>query len=290
MAHIGWRLALGCCCLIGFSSCSGEPPPPQESLAPERILLVDDANVEVILEAPPKRILSLVPSATEILVALGRLDLLVGRTDFDLDDRVLGLPSVGGGLGPSMERVISLRPDLVIRFRGESDPATPQQLDARGIAHIAIRPDRVEDVQRIIGLLGSAVAAPEQADSLRAAIDTELTEVSRQVLGTARPKVVFLGGDPPSVAGPDTFLHELILLAGGENAFADLEALYAPISVEEILRRQVDLILTPEGTPVPQALRRIPIHRVPLTVLTPGIRVGASARILGAILHPGRFQ
>jgi iron complex transport system substrate-binding protein len=250
---------------------------------------VDDAGAEVVLEVPPTRILSLVPSATEILVALGQLDRLVGRTDFDVEGPVAALPSVGGGLGPSMERVVSLAPDLVIRFRAESDPATAQQLDARGIVHLAIRPDGIGDIRRIIRLLGSVVGTPSQADSLNAAIQAELDEVSTRVRGAARPRVAFLSGDPPSVAGPNTFLHELVERAGGVNAFADIGALYAQISVEEVLRREIDMILTPEGTPIPEALERITVRRVPLAVLTPGIHVGATARLLATLLHPERF-
>lgn len=251
---------------------------------------MDDAGAEVVLEALPTRILSLVPSATEILVALGQLDRLVGRTDFDLDGPVSALPSVGGGLGPSMERVVSLTPDLVIRFRGESDPTTAQQLDAQGIVHIAIRPDGIKDIRRIIGLLGSVVGVQSQADSLNAAIQAQLDEVSDLVGGITPPRVAFLGGNPPSVAGPNTFLHELVERAGGVNAFADIGTLYAPISIEDILRREIDLILTPEGTPIPEALEQITVHRVPLAVLTPGIHVGTSARLLATLLHPARFR
>jgi hypothetical protein len=73
------------------------------------------------------------------------------------------------------------------------------------------------------------------------------------------------------------------------NAFADIGALYAQISVEEVLRREIDMILTPEGTPIPEALERITVRRVPLAVLTPGIHVGATARLLATLLHPERF-
>ena len=99
------------------------------------------------------------------------------------------------------------------------------------------------------------VGEPERADSLRQAMDRELDLVSLGVAGAPRPRIVFLGGDPPSVAGPGTFLHELVEFAGGENAFADMEELYAPISLEEVLRRDVDLILAPEATPIPPGPR-----------------------------------
>jgi iron complex transport system substrate-binding protein len=238
------------------------------------------------LDVPPERILSLVPSATGILLALGQQEKLVGRTDYDMAPEVANLPSVGGGLGASVERIVMLDPDLVIHFRADSDPGTPRQLEAAGIAHLAIRPDRIEDVRRILRMIGSVVRESAQADSLVAALDAGLAEVSARVAQAPRPRVVLIGGDPPTVAGPGTFLHELVVIAGGENAFADVGELYAPVSLEEIIRRDVDLILAPETVRVPPALEGIPIRRIPLDVLTPGIEVTASARVLASLLHP----
>ena len=189
-----------------------------------------------------------------------------------------------------MERVVALEPDVVVRFRAESDPTTPRQLDARGIPHLAVRPDRVDDIRRIIGLLGSLSGEQTRADSLIDVMDRELEAVSEQVQGTLPLRIAFLGGDPPTVAGPDTFLHELVEVAGGVNAFADIRELYAVISLEEILRRDVDLILAPEATPIPSSLGRIEVRRVPLEVLTPGLRVAGSARVLAKLLHPDRFR
>ena len=282
---------LGCLLLFTQSACTPESPPEADSRGgAEPAGLIDDAGNVIVLEGSPQRIISLVPSATDILLALGQADRLVGRTDYDVGAEIEDLPSVGGGLRPSMEWVVSLEPDMVVRFRAESDHDTPRQLDAIGISHLAIRPDRVDDIRRIIGLLGSLVGEPVRADSLRAEMDRELETVSLRVQGADRPRIVFLGGDPPSVAGPGTFLHELVEFAGGENAFADIQELYAPTSLEEVLRRDVDLILAPEATPIPPALGRIQVHRIPLDVLKPGLQVGRSARVLAAILHPDRFR
>ena len=270
-------LAAGCGPGGGDGGASGSAP----------IRLVDDAGSEIELSAPPLRILSLVPSATEILLALGQEARLVGRTDYDTEDPVAHLPSVGGGLRPSIERIVALDPDLVVRFRAESDPATPRRLDASGIAHAAIRPDRIGDIGRIIRLLGTAVGEEARADSLRRATERDLDRASREG-GRRRPVRVALlvGGDPPTVAGPATFLSELLSAAGGSNAFPDLGELYAPISLEEILVREPDLILAPEGTPLPGPLAHIPLREFPLRVLTPGLQLGASVRLLSALLDP----
>jgi iron complex transport system substrate-binding protein len=273
--------------LFACVACEAPAPPPEPTPSEARsVRVIDDAGETLNLEEPPQRILSLVPSATGILLALGQRDRLVGRTDYDLAPEVADLPSVGGGLGASVERIVALNPDLVIHFRADSDPGTPRQLEAAGIPHLAIRPDRIEDIRRILRLIGTVVHEAARADSLVASLDSGLADVSERVAGTPRPRVVLIGGDPPTVAGSGTFLHELLGIAGGDNVFADVGELYAPVSLEEILRREADLILVPESVRVPPVLESIPVRRIPLDVLTPGLEVTTSARVLASILHP----
>jgi len=286
--------------LVGFlASCGGDGPVPGAGDAsPDApaahphfpVTVEDDEGRTVTLEHPPERIIALVPSATEALRAMGHQELLVGRTDFDRDPELAHLPSVGGGLEPSPERLIALEPDLVVRFAAESDRVTPVHLDRAGIAHLAIRPDRIRDIRRILRLLGEVTGHPDEARDLVEAMDRELDQVATQVRDAPRPRVAFLlGGDPPWLVGPGTFLHELLEVAGARNAFQDLEGNYAPVSVEEVVRREVELILALEGARVPGALSRLPLRRVPDRVQAPGHRVGESARTVARILHPELF-
>ena len=120
------------------------------------IILVDATGLEVTLEEPARRIISLVPSATQTLRALGAIHTVVGRTDFDLEHWVLDIPSVGGGLEPNFEDIIALEPDLVVRFAGDQDPQTKSRLDELKIPQIAVRPDRLTDLYSSITLLGKA--------------------------------------------------------------------------------------------------------------------------------------
>lgn len=229
----------------------------------------------------PRRVVSLVPAATEILLALGMRDRIVARNDFDGDASLQALPSVGGGLHPSMERLVAVGPDLVIRFEGEQDRATPSALDRAGIAHVGVRPDRIDDVRRIVLQLGGIMGVPERAEALVAELDRELDEVRAGAPRTDRPRVAFLlGGSPPWAVGPDTFLSELLEIAGGENVLADAGPLYGPVSVETILARRVDLVLIPEGSRLPVALEHLPVRRLPEAVQSPGLGLGASARAI----------
>ncbi len=231
------------------------------------------------------------PSATGVLLSIGAGDRLVGRTDFDTVPPLDTLPSVGGGLHPSLERLVSLRPDLVVRFAGQSDRRTPQRLDEIGIPHLAVRPDGIADVRRIVRLLGRAVGRTEAADSVIDAVDATLTAVAARVRSRPLRNVAFvLGGSPPWVAGPDTFIDELLTLAGGRNVFGDLDELYGPVSPEAFVARDIELVLAVEGADVRLPVEDLPIARVSPDIQTPGPDLGAAARELARILHPDAFR
>lgn len=254
------------------------------------VVVTDASNREVHFGSPPERIVSLVPSVTGILLALDAGDRLVGRTDYDTASAVAELPSVGGGLQPAVETLLVLDPDLVIRFAGQSDLATVRRLDASGIRHLAVRPDGIDDVLWSVRQLGRIVGRSTRARALSAEIEAGLEAVRARVRGLSRPKVAFVvGGTPPWVASSGTFVHELIGVAGGENAFADLDELYPVVSIEEFVAREIDLILTPPGVTVDRALRQIPRRTVPGELQRPGPDLHEVARELARILHPEAF-
>jgi iron complex transport system substrate-binding protein len=257
-----------------------------------RITLTDAAGVEHDIQAPPARIVSLVPSASAILVSLGATDRLAGRTDYDTVQALADVPSVGGGLQPNIEAIVSLRPDMVILFHGPSDVATPEALDRLGIAHYAVRPDGIEDVKRIILEMGALTGRGHAADSLVKRMDEQLADVAARVASFPPVRTAFImGGSPPFVAGPGTFIHELIRIAGGVNVFADLTDLYAPVSPEQIVTRGADVYLTLLGTQLdPTIVGRIPVRALGHGVQLPGPDLGAAARDVAWALHPEAFR
>jgi iron complex transport system substrate-binding protein len=297
-------------CLLGPLGCGGDgretaegsaPPThvsvPQasEGSSPDEIgypvFLEDAAGALLTFHEAPSRIVSLVPSATQILQALGAQDLLAGRTQYDTDAALAHLPSVGGGLDPSLEALVVLEPELVIRFAGESDTSTPARLDDLGIPHMAVRLDQVADVRAVLTQLGTVTGRWEAADELLARMDADLEEIREQVRGRAKPKVAYvLGGNPPWVAGPGTFIHELLTIAGGENVFSDLTVLYGPVSTEEFLVRPMDLLLAPEGSEVVLPERAPPVVRVSPSLELPGPALADAALELARILHPEVFR
>lgn len=246
---------------------------------------------EVGLELPPQRIISLIPSASEILHALGAGSLLVGRTDFDTTRILAHLPSVGGGLHPNLEAIVALEPDLVIRFAGDSDPTTPLRLDELGIPHIALRPDGIQDIRNSILTLGTLTQRVQEAETLLEGIDAILAEIRSRIGERAPIRVGYLlGGNPPWVAGPGSYIEELLELAGGVNVFSDLTGLYGPVNVEVFLVREIDLLLAPEGVEVAIPETAIRLRRVSPSLEIPGPNLAQDAWALARILHPEAFR
>jgi iron complex transport system substrate-binding protein len=282
--------------LVGCDAFPGEQPSAGvddagASRASYPLQLVDDAGMPHTFEAAPRRMVSLVPSATEALLAMDLADRLVGRTDYDRTPELADLPSVGGGLQPNLEVLVSLDLDLVIRFAGDSDLATAERLTELGIAHFAVQPDGIGDVLNIIRDLGEISDASDAADAMLREISDELTDVARRVSALPEPRVAYLlGGDPPWVAGPGTYIDELIAVAGGTNVFDDLGPLYAPVSMEALLDRDLDLILLSNGLTTPSPLAHVPSVVMPASVEIPGPGLGRAARDIARLIHPGAFD
>jgi len=215
----------------------------------------------------------------------------VGRTDYDTLSALDSLPTVGGGLGPSLERLLSLEPEVVIFFAGESDPTTAVRLRDFGISVFGIRPDGIADIRTIIRQLGTLTGRDNAADSLLAGMDATLADVRRRVETRPPLRVAYvLGGSPPWVAGGGSYIDELLSAAGGENVFADLGALYAPVSPEELLVRRIDLILAPRGSDLRLPDLHIPLRWVPSELELPGPGLAGWTLELARILHPEAFR
>lgn len=277
-----WVSALALLVLVACGEVPADSPPAA-------LEVVDIEGRTVALAAPARRVISLVPSITGTVLALGMGDRLVGRTDFDSDPAVADLPSVGGGLGPDLEAIAAVAPDLVIRFAGESDRSTPNRLDDLGIAHLAVRPDRIADVftsiEQVGALLGADAAAILLIDSLRADLDAIRAEVA------GRPTIraaYLMGGSPPWTTGAGSYIDELITLAGGENVFADLTGLYGAISPEVVATRDIDVILLAEGAEIDaRLLEGRTVRRIPSSVQIPGPRLAVAARTVADAIHGG---
>ncbi len=305
MSPIGRRaLAL---CALALPLAAGCREGARAEAAPAEasgVEVVDDAGRTVRLPRPARRIVALMPSGTQTLIAIGGRDRLAGRTDFDADPALRALPSVGGGLDPSLETLVSLRPDLVLGWELKDKPQLRDRLESLGIPVFALRMDDTTDVFRAIANLGRLTGLVRGADSLAASLRAELAAVRASVAGRPRPSVFYVSWyDPPMTAGPETFIGQAIDVAGGRNAFADVGQDWPTVSMEELVRRQPDFVVLPQGesgqgrleelrkAPGWRELRalREPGRAVVLPgelVNVPGPNLAEAARRLRDALHP----
>lgn len=219
----------------------------------------DDWGRPVPLAAPARRIVSLAPATTELVFALGLGDRLVGRTHWcDWPPAAKAVPDVGNGIEPNVEAVIARRPDLVLVYPSEANRQAVAQLDRLGIPAAALKQDGIADWRATVRWVARAAAVPERAESLLADFDRRLAAARRPTSSTGPRVFVAVGFNPPIAIGSGSFISELIALAGGRNAFGDLRAPSAVVSLEAVVARNPDLVLVLGPDSATRDLRRRP--------------------------------
>jgi iron complex transport system substrate-binding protein len=183
------------------------------------LTVTDQTGRRVVLPAPPGRIISLVPSVTEILFSIGAQDRLVGVTDFcDYPAEARRKPRVGGMLAPSLEGMVSLKPDLVVATIAGNRQETFEQLGRLKIPVYVVNPVTVADVLDLIARLGRLADRGDAADRTVTALRERMQAVAARVDGRPRPRVLYvLWPDPLIVPGRASLVSELIALAGGDS-------------------------------------------------------------------------
>lgn len=295
----GWR----CVATLAFVvACQGDQQTAGRDTAGATRALpsVDDAGDSLPPTARPTRIVSLNPATTEILFALGAGDRVVGRTHWDSwPPEVRDVPDLGDAIRPSVEAVISARPDLVILYAAGDNRDAAQALRAAGIPVMSFRTDLIEQFERTTLLLGNAVGEPARARIVVDSVRSTLERVRTATAGRSRPTVFMLSWEVPLMTiGKGSFLTELVEIAGGQNIFGDLDGPSPQVSFEEVLRRNPQYILgRPETVgklTASERWRTLPAVRdrrvlVSDTLLVgkPGVRLGEAAVSLARLFHPG---
>lgn len=285
------------------SPAGGSPTIPNPAVSTDTIRLLDDRGRTLHLEAPARRIVSLVPSLTELLFAIGAGDRVVGRTRFDENPpEAADIPSVGDGIRPAAELVAARRPDLVVVYAGPDNRRTVAELERIGLPVMAVRHDRISDLEQNLLRLGRATGCREAATSLLERIRLGLEEVAMATRGLSVRRVYYdVWGDPPVTVGQGSFLDSLVSLAGGQNVFGDLPASSPQVSLEAIAVRRPDLILWPvsagdgarshprtrPGWEAIEAVRRDAVREVDADLIHRlGPRVVDAAVALARAIHP----
>jgi cobalamin transport system substrate-binding protein len=196
----------------------------------------------------PRRIVSLVPATTEMLFAMGASDRVAGVSDYDrFPPEVEKITRVGGLLDPNLERILALRPDLVIVYETQAD--LKRQLDRAGVPVYDYVHRGLPDITETIRTIGRRIGAPAAADAEAGRIERQLAEMRARVAGRKRPKTLLVFGRDPGAlrhidaSGGYGFLHDLLELAGGDDALADLKRQSVQMSSEMVLARAPEVII-----------------------------------------------
>jgi len=200
---------------------------------------------DVTLAGPPRRIVSLVPSVTEILYALNAEILLVGVTDFcDFPPDARRRPKVGGMVAPSLEAIVALRPDLVIATTEGTREDTFTQLSRMSVPVYLVAAHHVADATALMRRLGELTGRDATARPLVARLEQRIEAVKNDVSPFARPRVLYvLWPEPLIVPGREALVTELIQIAGGQSLTADDAEAWPRYSLEAAVAKSPEVIL-----------------------------------------------
>ncbi|HLJ25565.1 MAG TPA: cobalamin-binding protein [Candidatus Angelobacter sp.] len=212
----------------------------------------DELGEDVVVPDHAHRIVCLAPNVTDMVFALGRGGDVVGITDYTkYPPEALQKPSVGGVIDPSLEKIVSLHPDLVLAI-GDLNPADlVRSIQHLGLPIFVVHPHGLHDIYRSIENIGKAIDARQEAAELVARLQAREAAVRQRVAGKSRPTVFFLlWADPIMTAGRGAFITELIETAGGRSVTADLPAEWPRLSLESVLAGQPEYLLLIRGSDV----------------------------------------
>jgi iron complex transport system substrate-binding protein len=223
--------------MITLTACVPTPTPPASSA------ITDDAGRAVALKGTPARIVSLAPSNTEVLYALGLADRVVGVTEYcDYPPEARQKQKIGGFSKIDLEKVVGLNPDLVIATNIHAKTVVPE-LDKRGITVAVVEPKNVDDVLAKIAFVGKLTGTSENAAKLTAQLKSRIDAVAIKVTtAKTKPRVFYEIDKSLYTPGPGSFIDDMLTKAGGANIAADAKSSYAQLNPEVIIAKDPEII------------------------------------------------
>ena len=268
--------------------------------------LTDDAGRRVSLPARVTRVISLAPNLTEIVFAVGAGDRLFGRTSYcDYPPEAKAVAEIGDTLHPSLERIIALKPQVVLISTSSQLEVFTQQLQNQNIAVFVTDPHDLEGVFRSIQQLGEMLGQKEQSDLLVKKLRERTSAVEQAVKGKQPVRVFYqVSAEPLYTAGHDAFVTDLMRRAGIASVTADVPGAWPKYSNESALAAKPEAIILPTGgsmgsanSDVTEALRRSPaalegrVYKINDDYLTrPGPRAIDGLEAMARALHPDAFK
>lgn len=210
----------------------------------------DDLGREVHLDSVPQRIVSLAPSNTEILFALGLEDKVVGVTEFcNYPEAAKAKPKIGGFSNADIERIVALEPGLILAADIHNKTVIPA-LEKVGLTVFALAPKNLDEVLASISLAGEVTGNSQEANQLVTSLEKRIktiTTKTKELAETERPRTLFLTWhDPLWTVGSETLINDLINKAGGENIAQDLSG-HKTIDLETVIHRNPEIIIVMSG-------------------------------------------
>ena len=295
--------ALFLICLVFVCACNPGKPAGQNTATRE---ITDDAGRRVSLPARVDRVIALAPNLTEIVFAVGAGDRLVGNTTYcDYPPEAKAITKVGDSLQPSLERIIALRPQVVLISTASQLEVFTRQLQDQNIAAFVTDPHDVEGVFRSLEQIGEMLGQTEQATLLVKKLRERVTAVEQAVQHTQPVRVFYqVSNKPLYTTGRDAFATDLMRRAGGTSVTADVPGAWPMYSNESALASRPEAIILPTGgsmgaenSTVADALRTSPavrngrVYKINDDYLArPGPRVVDGLEAMARALHPEAFK
>jgi len=291
--------------LILTASCSPRHNQNSSSTTGTRVV-TDEAGRQVQLATHIDRIVSLAPNLTEIVYAVGAGDRLVGRTKYcDYPAEVKNVAEIGDTMTPSIERIIALKPQVVLVSTASQLEAFTRQLDQQKIAVYVTNPHSLEEVFRSIATLGDLFGTHERAEKLVADLRRRADIVAAAVSST-KPVTVFyqVSNEPLYTIGRESYLTDLVRRAGGVSVTADVPTSFPRFSGEAALAARPEAIILPTGGSMGTANSTVaaPLRNSPAALNNrvfkinedhlsrPGPRLVDGLEAMARALHPEAFR
>ena len=281
---------------------------PSSATAPEYKIFVDEAGRTVRIPQPVQRIVSLAPSLTETVYALGLQDRLVGDTDYcDYPPDAQKKTKVGGAINPSLEQIVALRPDVVLMTKSLNRLDTVRALDDLGIPVYATDPHTVEEITSSTERLAEVLGAPEAGSRLASDLQRRLADLRKRLSGVPPRRVLFVvWADPLISVGKETFIADALRLAGAVSVVDSTQS-WPQMNLEEVVHLQpdylvfaashseggpeeIDVLATRTGWKGLEAVRKRHFAVISDAVNRPAPRIVSAIEDLARQLHPDAFS
>jgi iron complex transport system substrate-binding protein len=268
-----------------------------------RAPITDDFGDPITIGARPTRIVSLNPATTDLLFALGAGPRLVGRTHWDFyPDSARFVPDMGSGLRPNVEAVLGAHPDLVVLYASNDNRQAAAEIRAAGVKTLSLKIDHIADFYRASRLMGALIGDSAKGAAVADSVKRTLQRVRAATAKLGTPTVFWHVWDAPLITiARGSYMNELVEIAGGKNIYGEINEASPTVSIEDVLKRDPDFIITGEDgaakirqDPKWSEARAVKSGHILVAdtslVGRPSVRLGEAAISLARLIHPGSIR